>query len=500
MAQFLLKPLGDFKTPKNLKPQNLGGILMLAFGLLWMSFSWNLDSNNSDLKESLHELSTTIIDEGAFDKLNLLSNAIDNESVSHRSVQAACESLALSVATKSETACGQHDGMILIRYQDKNEEKSSYTVKISHEEDHEIVLTGQTGNPIVVPNLYPGDYHNVRLIREVDNCESKKLDKIIRVNTNCETKLASRRMGDELVLNDCGSNRSYDAYIIGVEGVVNPCFTIPNPENVTRVIVELWIETNDPPSGVTFSGSGGASGNSSMNVPGILVNQSDGSTFFEYIFRETFDGNYAEICTSNDDGASMAIYVERAIPGGSSSIYTSDSELNGTGRENPECLTINATIAPSDLTRDLAFRIPIHEKGTNNRTVQITINLKNAGGGIITTQTEIYTAQTAGAEASIYGMNFDDVSTDAAIAEIIVCSPTENGESFGVGAVTTSTVDCISGSVCEGLLSNPSFENGATTGWNINSNTNTSIQDQYQADGNFIVWIFKNNPSGADAK
>ena len=498
MAQPLLKPLDAFFTSKTLKPHKLRSILLLTLAILWMSIS-NLTANSEALTaltsgERLVSLTTPEPESPMGVLLELTENQHNNSLVD----DAPCESLVLSVGTNPESACGQHDGMILIRYQDSNSEKSTYTVKIGHEEDHEIVLTGQNGNPIVVPNLYPGNYHNIRLIREVDNCESKPLDKIVTVKTTCEERISARRMGNELVLNDCSVNRAYDAYIRGVDGMTNPCIDIPNPENVTRVIVELWIEGNNPPDGVTFTGRGGTDPNSSMNVTGIPVTQTENSSVRETIYREVFDGNYAQICTSNDEGTSMAIYVERAISGGSSSVFTSDVELNGQDKDADECTTINATIGQSNLTRDLDFRIPIHEKGTNTRTVRITINLRNSVGSIIDNRTEIFDNQNAGAEASLYGLNFSDVSPDVAMAEIIVCSPEGNGESFGVGAITTSTVDCVNGSICQSLFVNPSFEQGNLNGWTLTNNTNGTVTTDCEADGTYAAVITKGGGS-ADA-
>jgi len=327
MAQSLLKPLDGFFTSKTQKPQNLRSSLLLTLAILWMSIS-NLMANSKAFTALTSEerlvLTTVFEPENPF---GVLPEPTDNQHNNSLVDDAPCEPLVLSVGTNAETACGQHDGMILIRYQDANREKSAYTVKIGYEDDHEMVLTGQNGNPIVVPNLYPGDYHNIRLIRELDNCQSKLLDKIVTVKTTCELPIATRRMGDELVLNDCNANRAYDAYIMGVDEVDNPCISIPNPENVTGVIVELWIEGNDPPSQVTFTADGGTSSNSTRNAGPTPIQQSPGSAIGETVFREIFNGNFAQICTSNDQGTSMAIYVEREVPGGSSAVFTSDIEL-----------------------------------------------------------------------------------------------------------------------------------------------------------------------------
>jgi len=113
---------------------------------------------------------------------------------------------------------------------------------------------------------------------------------------------------------------------------------------------------------ITYTASGGTSSNSTRNAGPTAIQQSPGSAVGETIYREIFDGNFTQICTSNDEGTSMAIYVERAVSGGSSAVFTSDIELNGQGGTSDECTTINATIARSDLTRDLDFRIPVHEK------------------------------------------------------------------------------------------------------------------------------------------
>ncbi|MEM1122958.1 MAG: hypothetical protein AAGJ18_21115, partial [Bacteroidota bacterium] len=499
MAQPLLKPLGNFQLSKNLKPLNLGSILLLALGLLLVSFT-NFGKDNSYFVKEVEKANKLLLASNLADRQDRLLDISETEKNSSLDLTAPCEPLVLSVGTKPESACGERDGMILIRYQDSNEEESLYTVKIGYEDDHEMVIEEQNGNPIIIPNLPSAAYHNIRLIRELDGCISKSLDKMVFVKTECERPVASARMGDELVVNGCNSNRSFDAYIIGVKGVTNPCFTIPNPENVTKVIVELWVEDNNPSPSVTFFASGGTSGNSSQNTTGIPVTQSPFSGQGETIFRETFDGNFAEICTSYDDGNSLAIYVERAVTGGASSIFTSDRELDGQPASVDDCLTINATIAPSDLSRDMGFRVPIHEKGSDNtRNVVITINLKNSGGTTITSQMQTFFTQNAGAEASLFALNFENVSSAVEMAEIIVCSPAGTGESFGVGAITTSTIDCLTGSACEGLFQNPSFESGNTNNWQTTPNTNTSVSTDYLAQGDFVAIIAKDDPVGIDA-
>jgi len=101
----------------------------------------------------------------------------------------------------------------------------------------------------------------------------------------------------------CGiDNRAIETYIIGVKNQNSPCFDIPNPENVAKVTVELWVAGRESLQTVTFTTEGGTSGNRSATTPRIVVEQASGSGEVEYLFRETFDGNYGKVCTEYRNG------------------------------------------------------------------------------------------------------------------------------------------------------------------------------------------------------
>ncbi len=304
--------------------------------------------------------------------------------------------------------------------------------------------------------------------------------------------------------NPCGtSNKAIETYIVGVKGQSNPCFDIPNPENVTKVTVELWVAGNTPPSTVEFTTAGGTTGARTAKPSGIQVLQAVGSGENEFLFRNTFDGNFSKVCTKYSGGRSMAIYVERDIEGAGSSIYVIDRELHSKNNI-ADCITLDAALPQSGGMRDIHFDIPVHEKGDTDRPVTVKIDIKDSNNNILDTKSQIFTEQNAGNEASLFSIEFQDVSDQAVNATITICSPTNNGESFGLGLITFTTNCTESGGSndgeCDDLLVNPSFEQSGLSPWSFNSNTSYNKSSRYRADGDYMVWIYKKYSHLKDAE
>gem|GEM_PF-4852592 len=243
-------------------------------------------------------------------------------------------------------------------------------------------------------------------------------------------------IGEPLFEYPCGiANKTIETYIIGVKGQNNPCFDIPNPENVSKVTVELWVAGKESLETVTFTTEGGTAGSSSATTPRIVVTQASSSGEIEYLFRETFDGNYDKVCSGYSQGRSMAIYVERIVEGAGASAYFLDRELHSTNNVI-DCISFDAALLPSGGIRDLEFAIPIHEKGNTNRPITVEIDIKGSNNDILATKSARFTEQNAGEEASLFTIDFQNISDQAVTATVNICSPTDNGESFGVGLIT----------------------------------------------------------------
>jgi len=285
--------------------------------------------------------------------------------------------------------------------------------------------------------------------------------------------------------NPCGtSNRAIESYIVGVKGQNTPCFDIPNPENVTKVTVELWVAGNTPPTTVAFTTAGGTTGARTANTSGIQVIQAAGSGENEFLFRNTFEGNFSSVCSRYSGGRSMA------------------RELHS--RNNtPDCITFDAALPQSGGMRDIQFAIPIHEKGDTDRPITVEIDIKDGNNTVLDTKSFVFTEQNAGNEASLFNIDFDDVSDRAANATITICSPVNNGESFGLGIITFTSYCEGNGrpddASCGDLLSNPSFDESGLSPWAFNSNTRYNKSTTYAADGPSIVWIYKKFASLEDA-
>ena len=97
----------------------------------------------------------------------------------------------------------------------------------------------------------------------------------------------------------------------------------------------------------------------------------------------------------------MAIYVERMVEGAGASAYFLDRELHSKNNVI-DCVSFDAALLPSGGIRDLEFAIPIHEKGNTDRPITIEIDIKDGNNNILTSKSERFTEQNAGAEASLY--------------------------------------------------------------------------------------------------
>ncbi|MEZ4990990.1 MAG: PA14 domain-containing protein [Saprospiraceae bacterium] len=253
--------------------------------------------------------------------------------------------------------------------------------------------------------------------------------------------------------NDCGEGRIIDVQVAGLINSSDNCITVGNTSGMTRLIVEVWIEESDCPGSTFPNYITITDGSTSKNIAGISVVQVSGSTVAERIYRAEFTGTVSQVCISEIGGcaaSSAALYIERTSTDGSSAFQPVDHELYGSSAT--DCITTGLQIGASDVARDVTISVPIHEKD-NTREVAITVNIKNASNAVVSTATQTFTSQTAGDEAALYTMTLPDVPGDGINVEVEVCSPNPNGDSFGVGAIATSSTDgCVECSlelICE---------------------------------------------------
>ncbi|PHN00730.1 hypothetical protein CRP01_40730, partial [Flavilitoribacter nigricans DSM 23189 = NBRC 102662] len=249
--------------------------------------------------------------------------------------------------------------------------------------------------------------------------------------------------------NDCGSGRIIDVQMNGLLNSVDNCVNIGNTGGMTRVIAEVWIQRsncadNTFPDFITIT----ADGATSQNVTGVAVAQASAGSVPERIYRAEFTGTVSSICLSNLSdcaAASIALYIERNAEGGSSAFTPIDYELydNSTPAGADDCVTTTLDIGGSDAPRDVEIKVPVHEKD-DTREVQIAVSIENDGGTVVASGSQVFTAQNAGPEGGLYTLTIPDVPGDGTIVIVEVCSPDPDGDSFGIGAlVTSSTESCV---------------------------------------------------------
>ena len=79
---------------------------------------------------------------------------------------------------------------------------------------------------------------------------------------------------------------------------------------------------------------------------------------------------------------------------------------------------------------------------------------------ILASDMVIYSEQNAGDEASLYNFVFEDVPGGANRARITICSPSPDGDSFGVGGISVSTFQVCITCVLEGEIQDEEICNG----------------------------------------
>jgi len=236
------------------------------------------------------------------------------------------------------------------------------------------------------------------------------------------------------IFNDCGSNRKIDVYTYGLlDG--NTALPVPDPTNFERILVEIWFDVVACPD-IDDINSIQIEGNT---VSGINITNTSGVPQREKVFRvflNSINGNSVNI--SYPAGCvpeSGALYVERIQSGFTSSLVLSNREFfhnNG----NADCFTEDLPIPISTTNRDVIVTVPIHEKDNAPRPV----TLRVTAGGIVINET-LSTAN-AGNGAGEFNVTVPNVPGGVDVVSVRVCSPTPDGDSFGVGAISLTNTSC----------------------------------------------------------
>jgi len=235
----------------------------------------------------------------------------------------------------------------------------------------------------------------------------------------------------------CGEDRMISVDVQGLLDGDN-CISISNTSNMLGATVEVWIEESDcsgsVPSSIRFEAGG-----QTVTATGAMAEQHSGSTVAEYIYRAHITGSFNEVCISGLSGcraSSGAVYTERQVADASASQVIYDLEFNRNG-----CQPIVVNVGSGSANRNFDIKVPIHEKGDPDRTVRIEAEALR-GGNVVRTATQTFDGQNAGNEASLYNLDLNNVPGGADQIRVKVCSPTADGDSFGVGSVIVSSPNC----------------------------------------------------------
>ena len=237
----------------------------------------------------------------------------------------------------------------------------------------------------------------------------------------------------------CGSNTVVDVQAFGLLDDNDNCVNIANTNNMIATNVEVWIEDGDCsgslPGSIQISGGG-----QTVTANGVNVVQLGGGTAIERIYRARIPGSFSQVCLPNlsgcSDATSIALYTERTVDNGSSFLVQYDSEFHENG-----CESRIINFGTSTITRNYELRVPIHEKADDGRLVVLEADIRQ-GNTILNTMSNTYSAQNAGEEASFFVLDLNNVPPNADNVRLRVCSPVNNGDSFGVGSVVVSTDAC----------------------------------------------------------
>ncbi|MEM9544651.1 MAG: Ig-like domain-containing protein [Bacteroidota bacterium] len=235
-----------------------------------------------------------------------------------------------------------------------------------------------------------------------------------------------------LIYNPCGEGKIIETFMEGIEGETNPSIAITNPTDFSRIFVEVWAESSC--SSVTIEGQVATEN---------IIYRSNGSPDTERIYRVELnsvstDGLIDISSTGGCTLSSAAAYVERVQPSGqgSSSLVISDIDLFYNYVGGDDCFIYSMPIGTSDTNRDITFVIPLHEKdNTRNVTAKVI-----AGSVSEIDSTSSWSA--IGEGAGVIEITLSNVPGSVNVATIEVCSPNGNGDSFGVGIISATSLIC----------------------------------------------------------
>ncbi len=236
-----------------------------------------------------------------------------------------------------------------------------------------------------------------------------------------------------LLSHNCNSGTGDITVIMqGTQGQTNPSINIGNISATTKILVTVWIESNDCPGNNFVNNLTISNGSQSVTASGINVIQAPSSTYTERLYRATINNPTSSVVSiSNMSGCTPASVSIQKVESGAnraSYAYAINKEFHFTNQ------TYNVNIGSATQSRDIRIQVPIHEKSNDGRIARV-----EAWGNGVPVQSAQITYQNSGNEAGLIVLDISNVPASTTSLNIKIISPTVNGDSFGVGIITTYT-------------------------------------------------------------
>ena len=245
--------------------------------------------------------------------------------------------------------------------------------------------------------------------------------------------------GELVNSNLCGQDAVIQTFIQGVQGPTANRINIPVIDGFSRGYAEVWLTTNECPSGLPNTIELTSNGGQTLTATGTDITDPGGNER-ERIYRATFTQALTSVTVADLNGCSdvvsMTLSVESFLENSASFLVQFDRELDGPSANGDDCLGFSLNVGSELNDREFVISIPIHEKDNGtDRFVEFSVS---SGGNTVSDRRA---DQTNGPEASLYTATIVvPANEDRIFFEI--CSPDQDGDSFGIGAVVVSSEQC----------------------------------------------------------
>ena len=234
-----------------------------------------------------------------------------------------------------------------------------------------------------------------------------------------------------LISNNCSSNRGIEVIMKGTLGQNNPSVDIGDVTTTSSLLVSVWVQDNlcngSPPNTLTIT-----NGSQSITASSTNITQSSTGGPTERVYRATINNPVSSTVSVLGLGSCNAssISVQKVVYSVGTASFV--REINKEFHLSNDTYTLN--IGTSSQARSVRVSVPIHEKDNSGKIARVEVS----GTGINTISEQI-SMQTHGADAGLIEIDIPNIPNTTAQLSVKIISPSSNGASFGIGAITAST-------------------------------------------------------------